>query len=145
MTEPQSTELDLDDLLQLENMFLDQGREDGLRDGKPSGIIEGRILGSKHGFQLAQEIGFYNGVAETWTHLIQQNPKVECKGFNERTVKHLNSLRELISQFPIENKHTVEVPELLERIRAKYKVVISLLCISKNSQKFQDTGGKISY
>ncbi|CAG8640469.1 2412_t:CDS:2 [Ambispora leptoticha] len=145
MTQPNDIDLDLDDLVHLENMFLEHGREDGLRDGKSAGMLEGFVLGSTHGFRLAQEVGFYKGVTETWSRIVSQySGDSKNKSFNERTIKQLESLHGLIAQFPLENNRNVEVHKLLERIRAKYKVVMSLLNSSGNLQKFNDVEGSIA-
>ncbi|KAI8819682.1 HAD-like domain-containing protein [Fimicolochytrium jonesii] len=56
----------LEDLIHLETMFEEFGREDGLRDGAHAGFVEGRVAGGEAGYGMATEAGFYGGVAETW-------------------------------------------------------------------------------
>ncbi|RIA96520.1 hypothetical protein C1645_754952 [Glomus cerebriforme] len=127
----------LDDLVNLESMFIEIGREDGLRDGVNSGKLEGYILGCEKGYEISQEIGFYNGVAEMWLKLIvDKGWNMPKKSMNERIMKELISLKEKISLFPKENQQNIEFIELLDKIRSKYKVCTSLLGVI-NSQKFK--------
>ncbi|CAG8576365.1 9538_t:CDS:2, partial [Racocetra fulgida] len=100
-------------------LFVEIGREDGIKNGIKAGTLEGRLLGCEKGYELLSEIGFYDGVAEI-------------------LIKQLTSLRELISTFPIENQQNVEFLDLLSKVRSKYKVCTSLLGVT-NSQKFKKT------
>ncbi|CAJ0753095.1 18881_t:CDS:2, partial [Entrophospora sp. SA101] len=63
-------ELDFDDLVNLETMFIEIGKEDGIKAGFNSGKLEGYVLGCEKGFEISQEIGFYNGVTEIWLKFI---------------------------------------------------------------------------
>ncbi|CAG8467838.1 DUF1715-domain-containing protein [Rhizophagus irregularis] len=137
MEQQLKTELDLDDLVNLESMFIEIGKEDGVKDGVKSGKLEGFILGCEKGYEISQEIGFYNGVAEMWLKIIvDKGWNTPKKSINERIVKQFISLREMISLFPRENQQNIEFVELLDKIRSKYKVCTSLLGVV-NSQKFK--------
>ncbi|CAJ0869507.1 11590_t:CDS:2 [Entrophospora sp. SA101] len=61
---------DFDDLVNLETMFIEIGKEDGIKAGFNSGKLEGYVLGCEKGFEISQEIGFYNGVTEIWLKFI---------------------------------------------------------------------------
>ncbi|CAG8541599.1 23684_t:CDS:2 [Cetraspora pellucida] len=134
------TTLDLDDLVNLETMFVEIGREDGLKNGIKAGALEGRLLGCEKGYEILNEIGFYDGVAEMWLKILEKGLNIHNvkKPTNERLIKQLTSLRELISTFPIENQQNVEFLDLLSKVRSKYKVCTSLLGVT-NSQKFKKT------
>ncbi|CAB4385890.1 unnamed protein product [Rhizophagus irregularis] len=122
MEQQLKTELDLDDLVNLESMFIEIGKEDGVKDGVKSGKLEGFILGCEKGYEISQEIGFYNGVAEMWLKIIvDKGWNTPKKSINERIVKQFISLREMISLFPRENQQNIEFVELLDKIRSKYK------------------------
>jgi hypothetical protein len=47
--------------------FYTAGYEDGYAHGRLHGLIEGRALGAEKGFELWEELGFYEGVARLWT------------------------------------------------------------------------------
>ncbi|RHZ89360.1 hypothetical protein Glove_16g90 [Diversispora epigaea] len=136
------SELELDDLLNIERMFIEIGREGGITDGIKAGELEGQTLGCEKGFELLQEIGFYDGVVEMWIKILKKG--WNKKSTNERLIKQLLSLRELISTFPNENQKNVEFLELLYKIRSKYKLCCSLLGVT-NIQKFKkfDDNNKI--
>lgn len=55
--------------------FQELGHEDGMRDGKESGVIEGRVLGCEKGFEISNEVGFYAGCVALWTKLVVANPE----------------------------------------------------------------------
>ena len=43
------------------------GYEEGYAHGRLHGLIEGRALGAEKGFELWEELGFYEGAARLWT------------------------------------------------------------------------------
>jgi len=47
--------------------FYTAGYEDGYAHGRLHGLIEGRALGAEKGFELWEELGFYEGAARVWT------------------------------------------------------------------------------
>jgi Essential protein Yae1, N terminal len=47
--------------------FYTTGYEDGYAHGRFHGLIEGRALGAEKGFELWEELGFYEGAARLWT------------------------------------------------------------------------------
>ncbi|KAF9961761.1 hypothetical protein BGZ72_002000 [Mortierella alpina] len=117
------TELDLDDLVHLENMFVEFGREDGMAAGVRNGVIEGRVMGCEKGFELAREVGYYAGCAQLWKVLAQ----LDSDRISEKTLKKINSLLDLINSFPRQNQLDDDVVALLDRIRGKFKTVASAL------------------
>lgn len=50
--------------------FYHVGHEDGYQHGRLHGLIEGRALGAEKGFELWEELGFYEGVARFWTTIV---------------------------------------------------------------------------
>jgi hypothetical protein len=46
--------------------FYAVGYEDGYAHGRLHGLIEGRALGAEKGFELWEELGFYEGAARLW-------------------------------------------------------------------------------
>lgn len=47
--------------------FYTAGYEDGYAHGRLHGLTEGRALGAEKGFELWEELGFYEGAARLWT------------------------------------------------------------------------------
>jgi len=58
---------DLEELIHVEETFYKAGYEDGYAHGRQHGLIEGRALGAEKGFELWEELGFYEGTARLWT------------------------------------------------------------------------------
>jgi hypothetical protein len=50
--------------------FYTAGYEDGYVHGRLHGLIEGRALGAEKGFELWEELGFYEGAARLWTSIL---------------------------------------------------------------------------
>jgi hypothetical protein len=46
--------------------FYDTGYEEGFAHGRNHGLIEGRALGTDKGFEIWEELGYYEGFALTW-------------------------------------------------------------------------------
>jgi predicted transposase YdaD len=46
--------------------FYDNGYEDGFDHGRIHGLIEGRALGRQKGYEIFEELGFYEGFALSW-------------------------------------------------------------------------------
>lgn len=46
--------------------FYNSGYEDGFAHGRIHGLIEGRALGKEKGFEMWEEIAFYEGFARAW-------------------------------------------------------------------------------
>ncbi|KIM69984.1 hypothetical protein SCLCIDRAFT_6375 [Scleroderma citrinum Foug A] len=108
--------VDLEELVHLEQTFYDTGYADGLAHGRIHGLIEGRALGREKGFEIWEEIGFYEG----------------------RAVHHIKHLLELIQQFPKANPSTtqplspgeeVDMQKLQSQIRSRYKALCASLGI----------------
>ncbi|KAF9434012.1 hypothetical protein BGZ76_008690 [Entomortierella beljakovae] len=126
-----SKELDLDNLVHLENMFVEYGREDGLAAGVRNGAIEGRVMGCEKGYELSREVGYYAGCAQIWKAIALSDPK----RIPEKTLKKINSLLDLINSFPRENQLDDDVIALLDKIRGKFKTVSSVL---QSSERYSD-------
>ncbi|KAG2223173.1 hypothetical protein INT45_011519 [Circinella minor] len=119
----------MESLVYLEEMFQQYGHEDGLRDGKDSGVLEGRIFGCEKSFELGREIGFYDGCAKTWKKLAEQHPdKISSK-----VLKNIQTLQKMIDEFPRDNCPNTDMFAARDKMAAKMKVITSLLGVS---QKF---------
>ncbi|KAF5312537.1 hypothetical protein D9619_002470 [Psilocybe cf. subviscida] len=63
-------DFDLESLAHVEQSFYDAGYADGFAHGRIHGLIEGRALGREKGFEIWEELGFYEGFARTWRALL---------------------------------------------------------------------------
>lgn len=53
-------------LLSLEDQFYAEGMNQGRPHGELHGLFEGRALGKEKGWELWEEVGYYEGVATFW-------------------------------------------------------------------------------
>ncbi|KAG2153540.1 uncharacterized protein EDB93DRAFT_1102684 [Suillus bovinus] len=131
-------EFDLEALVDLEQTlaslfsFYDAGYTDGFAHGRIHGLIEGRALGREKGFEIWEEIGFYEGFANTWKAIYAKHGHDD-----QRAVHHIKHLLDLVSQFPKTNPspaaiasgdmEEVDVSKLQRQIRSRYKALCASL------------------
>lgn len=162
----------LDSVGTLEEDSYKDGYSAGHAHGKLHGTFEGRQLGRDKGFEIWDEVGFYEGTARFWRGVLgKQVESIPAQMRSRKQVKqlqHLSALEALIAAFPTKNQSgtlagennaapapqpdssaqssrrssddqdELEDPEalagmdmstLLERIRARYRVVCASLGI----------------
>ncbi|KAI9098787.1 HAD-like domain-containing protein [Phlyctochytrium arcticum] len=136
----------LEDLIHLETMFEELGREDGLRDGSAVGLTEGKMAGTQRGLAMGKEAGFYEGVAEMYL-ACHKDGKLKL---SERSVKALQQLQTLAHEFPLYNPSDESVSSevadpttALDRLRGKFKVSMSSLGDIAKGQKFREEGENV--
>ena len=114
-----------EDIALSENKFTDQGFSEGVRAAENNCHSEGEQLGRDRGKQIGTEIGFYEGFVEEYKQIYKQPGNKK----EERIVSALSKLENLLSAFPDYNCQE-NFEEKLEEIRAKFKLLGSLLKIS---------------
>ncbi|KAL9716650.1 hypothetical protein Ac2012v2_001102 [Leucoagaricus gongylophorus] len=120
---------DLESLVHIEQTFYEYGYRDGYDHGRAHGLMEGRSLGREKGYEIWEELGFYEGFASTWKSYLLKHGT----GNDERSINNANRLLELITQFPKINPSStdagseLDIPQLLSRIRSRYKVLCASL------------------
>lgn len=72
---PPSTTMDADYLLTLEERFYQEGLDSGTPHGQLHGLFEGRALGREKGWELWEEVGYYEGVAKLWKAVLVSQGK----------------------------------------------------------------------
>ncbi|KAI9184075.1 enolase-phosphatase E1 [Blastocladiella emersonii ATCC 22665] len=137
---PEARAFDLGDLIHLEEMFLEEGREEGVADGLRAGRPEGFTLGLEKGFELLAEVAYYEACAAAWLDAAQAVTPVPIADGDDdeettapprtvlpaRAAKTLTSFLALVATFPRENRLDTGILELLERIRGKWKLVCAV-------------------
>lgn len=121
--------------------FYEQGYKDGYAHGELHGVFEGRALGREKGFEIWEEIGFYEGQASLLRSLpglkcaapVHPAPRlmIDCDNHRRpRVQQSAEALLELIKCFPTSNsQHTneeaegVDMQAQLTAIRSKYRVL----------------------
>ncbi|KAI9060822.1 DUF1715-domain-containing protein [Trametes sanguinea] len=121
-------DFDLEELVNVEQTFFEEGYKDGFAHGRIHGSIEGRALGREKGFEMWEELGFYEGFAMMWKAIVESQATPD-----ERTTNHIRHLLELIAQFPRENPSAtggpsdLDIPKLFRQIRSRYKLLCATL------------------
>jgi len=145
----------IDSLNYLEESLYHEGLAEGISHGQVHGLIEGRELGAQKGWEIWEELGYYDGWAEFW---------LAFSGAEGRVRERLEGLRSAISKMPRANdsgrmvmnegeqqepeveeadqdmdrhegqevspatpSHEVDIPALLTSIRSKYRLACSSL------------------
>ncbi|KAF7359438.1 DUF1715-domain-containing protein [Mycena sanguinolenta] len=121
-------DFDLEALVDLEQTFYDTGYADGFAHGRIHGLIEGRALGREKGFEMWEELAFYEGFARTWQAIYSAQGRED-----DRAAHHIRHLLDLIGQFPRINPSAVDasseldILKLSRQIQSRYRALCSTL------------------
>jgi len=120
---------DLEKLVDLEQQFYETGYAEGLADGKVQGHTEGRQFGAAKGFEMWEELGFYEGFAKVWKTFDED--RSDSKDTSQ-VVLTATLLLDLISRFPVVNPPAddpsdLDVAKLFSQIRTRYKKLCALI------------------
>ncbi|CAG0916853.1 unnamed protein product [Notodromas monacha] len=102
-----------DSIVLTEDRAAERGYKTGYVDGKEAGEEEGLNFGFRKGFELGLELGRLYARAET-IHLKESSTS------KDKTISNL--LMEMIDSVPKNDLHKADLPEILNKIRAKEKV-----------------------
>ena len=116
-----------DSIVLSEDRVVSAGWEEGYRAGSREGGREGASLGRQRGDKVGQEIGFYLGFGEEWSEAYRDRPSDKK---TDKISVALKKLLELVEAFPEENSKEDDFAVKLDQIRAKFKVLCSLLKIN---------------
>jgi hypothetical protein len=136
---PVGDQLDLDQLSNLEETAYKQGLAEGQAHGSLHGLFEGRQLGTLKGFEVWQEIGYMQGMARFW---LQSMSTASISRKQTKQVQQLESLLKLIDTIPRENGEEVDLFGLMEKLRARYKLVCSSLGLTPLQDQLDKQGDK---
>ncbi|KAH9961898.1 hypothetical protein BC827DRAFT_1117642, partial [Russula dissimulans] len=139
------SDFDLEELVNLEQTFYTVGYEEGYAHGRLHGLIEGRALGGEKGFELWEELGFYEGAARLWTAI--STPTDSSSTRDARGVHHASALLALIERFPRKNprldeEEGVDMSAQLRLIRSRYKAMCASLGVRVRLQPAPSVGAE---
>lgn len=77
----QAEEIDncFDDLLNIEETFVNEGRKEGMGYGEIVGLEDGRLLGLEKGFEFGEELGSVYGSTIIWKNILAVYPEKYSK------------------------------------------------------------------
>uniref|UniRef100_A0A4W5NY24 LTO1 maturation factor of ABCE1 n=1 Tax=Hucho hucho TaxID=62062 RepID=A0A4W5NY24_9TELE len=120
-----------DCILMADDRFHVEGYREGFDEGTRQVMIDGQELRASHGAKLSMEVSFYYGFGITWKCLLQNNTDCET----------LESLLGLIQRFPHEEPQYENLQEDMEKVRAKFRLVCSLLNVPTDLSNYVKSGG----
>jgi hypothetical protein len=138
----------LDDLLELETGFYDEGYQAGVEDGTQAGLVEGKLFGIEKGYEKALEMGKLRGRAMVWdSRFSEESQNVQvCSGTkhdtngvaaslprfenSDRLRKHVEALLQLVDGDKLDVSNSDEAvaafDELMIKARNKAKVISNI-------------------
>ncbi|KAI4882753.1 hypothetical protein NFI96_030582 [Prochilodus magdalenae] len=137
---PPSEDL-FDSILMADDRFHGTGYHEGFEEGTRQGTIEGRNHGRLHGAKLSAEVSFYHGFALMWKCLLQNSEDVKAR----KRLKAVESLAGLIEKFPYEDPQYKNLQEDMERVRAKFRQVCSLLNVAADFREYVSGSAGMSF
>ncbi|XP_069034040.1 protein LTO1 homolog isoform X4 [Embiotoca jacksoni] len=114
-----------DSILLADEKFRGDGYREGFERGTRRGLQDGRRHGASHGARLSSETS---------------NPMC-CR----KRVKALESLLVLIHNVPLEDPQSATLQENMERLRAKFRQVCSMLSVPADFKDFIRTAEGTSF
>ncbi|XP_051553455.1 protein LTO1 homolog [Myxocyprinus asiaticus] len=130
-----------DSIVMADNRFHVEGYQEGFEVGTRQGAIEGRNHGRLHGAKLSAEVSFYYGFAVAWKCLLQNNSDIKAR----KRLKAVESLVGAIQKFPYEDPKYEKLQEDMERVRAKFRQVCSLLNVPTDFREYLSGSTAMSF
>uniref|UniRef100_A0A3Q3G1F4 LTO1 maturation factor of ABCE1 n=1 Tax=Labrus bergylta TaxID=56723 RepID=A0A3Q3G1F4_9LABR len=121
--------------------FRGEGYREGFEKGSRRGLLDGRRHGTSHGAKLSSEISFYYGFAITWKCLLQHNTDVKSR----KRLKAVEALLGLIQKSPQDDPASAKIQEDVERLRAKFRQVCSMMNVPADFKNYIKTAEGTSF
>ncbi|KAF7805895.1 protein LTO1-like protein [Senna tora] len=102
-----------DSSLNLEETHFNEGYDEGYKHGLIAGKEEAKQVGLKVGFEVGEELGFYRGCVDVWNSAIRVDPN--------------RQMEELIHKYPVMDPENLQVQEIMDNLRLKFKMICSSL------------------
>ena len=125
----------------LDDVSTQEGFQEGEKVRQKKDELEGFHLGLDKGQEIGSELGLYQGFAISWIKVCQRKEDSLQTKSVLKARKVLEKLKNSCEEFPSENIEDVDHLQLLQEIRAKYKLVCQLLKIKCDSSKQLSSGG----
>ncbi|XP_047336225.1 protein LTO1 homolog [Impatiens glandulifera] len=116
---------DVFDFSNLEVTHVNDGHNEGYKEGLTLGKEEGRQVGLKHGFQIGEELGFYRGCVDIWKSAFQLDPA--CFSSSSRVQKSIYQMDELVRDYPLMDPEEETVNEIMDSLRLKFRSICATL------------------
>ncbi|XP_068169325.1 protein LTO1 homolog [Antennarius striatus] len=121
--------------------FRGEGYREGFERGTNRGLQDGRRHGASHGAKLSTEISFYYGFGTTWKCLLQHKTDLKSR----KRLKAVESLLGLIQSSPHDDPYSEKLREDMEKLRAKFRQVCSMLNVPTDFKDYIKTSEGTSF
>ena len=82
-----------------------------------------RSVGLKTGFQVGEELGFYQGCLLVWTSVSRVDPGA----FSVRVKKNIEQMSALVRSYPMSDPEDEKIQDIMEKIRIKFRMITGTL------------------
>ncbi|XP_074522659.1 protein LTO1 homolog [Halichoeres trimaculatus] len=130
-----------DSIVMADERFRGEGFREGFERGTRRGLQDGRRHGASHGAKLTTEVSFYHGFAVTWKCLLQSNTDVKSR----KRLKALDALLTQIQESSHADPQSAELQMDVERLRAKFRQVCSMLNVPADFKDYVKTSEGTSF
>ncbi|XP_034536132.1 protein LTO1 homolog [Notolabrus celidotus] len=130
-----------DSIVMADERFRGEGYREGFERGSRRGLLDGQRHGASHGAKLSTEISFYHGFAVTWKCLLQHNTDVKSR----KRLKALDALLGQIQDSPHAEPQSTQLQIDVDKLRAKFRQVCSMLNIPADFKDFVKTSEGTSF
>ncbi|XP_071768329.1 protein LTO1 homolog [Centroberyx gerrardi] len=124
-----------------ENRLFQEGYREGFEKGTQRGLRDGRRHGASHGATMSTEISFYYGFAIAWKCILQDNTDAKSR----KRVKAVEALLHLVQKSPHENPQSPKLQEDMDKLRAKFRQVCSLLNVPADFKDYVKNSSGVTF
>ena len=108
--------------------------QEGFRDGHADGLLsrkeDAREVGLMTGFQVGEELGFYQGCLHVWTSV----PRIDPGMFSVRMKKNIDQMSALVRSYPMSGHEDEKIQEIVEKIKLKFRMITGTLGVKLDYQ-----------
>ncbi|EDO19084.1 hypothetical protein Kpol_2000p51 [Vanderwaltozyma polyspora DSM 70294] len=108
---------DMDELLNLEEQFYQEGYQEGQNENLKHNFIEGKQYGLQTGFQRFLLVGQIKGICKVLERSCQENNSL---------LKNINQVQELISTIKLDNspKNVEQYESTMVKVKNKFRIIL---------------------
>ncbi|KAK7912817.1 hypothetical protein WMY93_013028 [Mugilogobius chulae] len=132
MSEQRRSDDLFDSIVMAEERFRGEGYKEGYERGAHRGLQEGRRHGAVHGARLSAEVSFYHGFAVMWQCLLQNHTDPKSR----KRMKAVEALLSQLERSPLDNPQSEKLKEDMDKLRAKFRQVCSMLNVPADFRDF---------
>ncbi|CDR47448.1 CYFA0S32e00430g1_1 [Cyberlindnera fabianii] len=132
--------MDLDDVLNLEEQFYQEGFREGQAESTKKSYIEGKEYGLQFGFQKFVLMGEVNAIVELLANGLVGEP------LSSQAESNLSQMRELLDQIKMDNEseNVLESQRIMIKVKNKLRVLSNLIKKQVTLNQLNDMANHVS-